>query len=63
MGFVKITEQDSNHNNLEQKSIVHLLEGIHQEDKNAVEAVGKVLDKIEVLIENWRTSLLYWSWN
>jgi len=51
MGFVKITEQDSNHNNLEQKSIVHLLEGIHQEDKNAVEAVGKVLDKIEVLIE------------
>ncbi len=36
MGFVKITEQDSNHNNLEQKSIVHLLEGIHQEDKNAL---------------------------
>lgn len=51
MYFIKITEQDSNHNNLEQKNIAQLLKGIHQEDQNAINAVGKVLDKIETLIE------------
>ena len=51
MDFVKTTEQDSNHNNLERKNITQLLEGIHKEDKNALEAVGEVLDKIKVLIE------------
>jgi N-acetylmuramic acid 6-phosphate etherase len=51
MAFIKTTEQDSNHNNLEQKNIAQLLKGIHQEDQNAVHAVGKVLDKIETLIE------------
>ena len=50
MGFVKTTEKDSNHNDLEQKNIAQLLSGIHQEDQNAVKAVGKVLDKIEALI-------------
>lgn len=51
MGFVKTTEKDSNHNDLEQKNIAQLLSGIHQEDQNAVKAVGKVLDKIEALID------------
>ena len=51
MAFIKTTEQDSNHNNLEQKNVAQLLKGIHQEDQNAVHAVGKVLDKIETLIE------------
>ena len=51
MGFVKITEKDSNHYDLEQKNIAQLLSGIHQEDQNAVKAVGKVLDKIEALID------------
>ncbi|MGY8923104.1 MAG: N-acetylmuramic acid 6-phosphate etherase [Flavobacteriales bacterium] len=51
MDFVKTTEQDSNHNNLERKNITQLLEGIHKEDKNALEAVGEVLDKIKALIE------------
>ena len=51
MGFVKTTEQDSNHDDLEQKNIAQLLKGIHTEDQNAVEAVGKVLDQIETLIE------------
>ena len=51
VAFIKTTEQDSNHNNLEQKNIAQLLKGIHQEDQNAVHAVGKVLDEIETLIE------------
>ena len=51
MAFIKTTEQDSNHNNLEQKNIAQLLKGIHQEDQNAVNAVGIVLDKVETLIE------------
>jgi N-acetylmuramic acid 6-phosphate etherase len=51
MAFIKTTEQDSNHNNLEQKNIAQLLKGIHQEDQNAVHAVGNVLDEIETLIE------------
>ena len=50
MGFEKITEQTSNHDHLEQKSISELLEGIHQEDQHAVRAVGKVLPQIEALI-------------
>jgi N-acetylmuramic acid 6-phosphate etherase len=50
MGFEKITEQASNHDHLEQKSISELLEGIHQEDQYAVRAVGKVLPQIEALI-------------
>ncbi len=50
MGFEKITEQASNHDHLEQKSISELLKGIHQEDKHAVHAVGKVLPQIEALI-------------
>jgi len=50
MGFEKITEQASNHDHLEQKSISELLEGIHQEDQHAVRAVGKVLPQIEALI-------------
>ena len=51
MAFNKITEASSHHNNLEQKSISELIKGMHQEDHNAVEAVGKVLPQIERLIE------------
>jgi N-acetylmuramic acid 6-phosphate etherase len=51
MSFVKITEQSSEHNDLEQKSITDLLKGMHQEDQNAVQAVGRVLPQIEKLIE------------
>ena len=51
MAFIKTTEQDSNHNNLEQKNIAQLLKCIHQEDQNAVNAVGIVLDQVETLIE------------
>lgn len=50
MAFNKITEADSHHNDLEQKSIAELLQGMHQEDQNAVQAVGKVLPQVEQLI-------------
>ena len=50
MIFQKITEADSHHNDLELKSIRELLQGIHQEDQNAVNAVGNVLHQIEPLL-------------
>ena len=51
MNFEKITEKDSYYDGLEQKSVKELLSGIHQEDQNAVAAVGKVLPQIEQLIQ------------
>ena len=51
MDFIKITEKDSNHDDLEKKSVIGLLNGIHQEDQKAVNAVGLVLHKIEPLID------------
>ena len=50
MGFEKTTEQASKHQNLEQKSVGELLQGMHQEDQLAVQAVGRVLHHIEPLI-------------
>ena len=51
MDFIKITEQDSNHNDLEKKSVRDLVESMHKEDNNALEAVQKVLPEITKLIE------------
>ena len=51
MDFIKITEQDYNHNDLEKKSVRDLVESMHKEDKNALDAVQKVLPKITKLIE------------
>ena len=51
MDFIKITEQDSNHNDLEKKSVRDLVESMHNEDKNALDAVQKVLPEITKLIE------------
>ena len=51
MTFEKITEADSNHNDLEKKSISELLDGMHQEDQNAfIAAVGAVRDQTAALI-------------
>ena len=52
MKFEKITEKDSKYDSLETKSTSELLVGIHQEDKEAVRAVGLILDKIEDLIKH-----------
>ena len=51
MNFIKITEQDSNHNDLEKKSVRDLVECMHKEDSNALDAVQKVLPEITKLIE------------
>ena len=51
MFFEKITEKDSNYHALETMSIRALIAGIHQEDQNAVAAVGKVVPEIERLIQ------------
>ena len=51
MDFIKITEQDSNHNDLEKKSVRELVESMHKEDNNALDAVQKVLPEITKLIE------------
>ena len=50
MAFEKITESESHHSDLEKKTIIELLDGMHQEDKNAVNAVGTVKDKTAELI-------------
>tara|TARA_B100001113_G_scaffold44887_2_gene31734 strand:+ start:2545 stop:3360 length:816 start_codon:yes stop_codon:yes gene_type:complete len=52
MNFIKITEQESNHKDLEKKSVKELVEAMHTEDVNALDAVNKVLPKIVELIEN-----------
>ena len=51
MDFIKITEQDSNHNDLEKKSVKDLVDCMHKEDNNALDAVKKVLPEITKLIE------------
>ena len=50
MNFLKITEQDSLHDKLEDKSIQELLDGIHQEDQKVSKAVQTVLPKVEQII-------------
>ncbi len=45
-----ITESDSSYSNLEKMSIRELLEGIHNEDKKVMPAVGKTIPEIEKLL-------------
>ena len=51
MAFEKITEQDSNHNDLENMSVAALIHGIHSEDKSVALAVEKVLPAVIALTE------------
>jgi N-acetylmuramic acid 6-phosphate etherase len=50
MNFVKITEQLSSYDNLEQKSISELLHDINTEDQKVALAVQKTLPQIEKLV-------------
>jgi len=52
MNFIKVTEQESNHKDLEKKSVIELVNAMHEEDNNALLAVNKVLPKVAELIEN-----------
>ncbi len=47
---MSITESSSNYNDLEKMSVRELLEGIHNEDKKVLPAVGKVIPQIEKLV-------------
>lgn len=48
----RTTEQPSNHDHLEQKSVRELLVGINKEDATVPGAVEKVIDQIEPLVES-----------
>ena len=52
MSFYKVTEQESNHKDLEKKSVSELVKAMHEEDNNALNAVNKVLPDVTNLIEN-----------
>ncbi|NNE29175.1 MAG: N-acetylmuramic acid 6-phosphate etherase [Saprospiraceae bacterium] len=51
MQFKKITEQDSNYNNLEEMSTLDILMGINKEDQTIAEEIQKIIPKIEALVE------------
>ena len=46
----RITEQSSNHNNLENMPIRELLESINSEDRTVPEAIAKAIPQIEALV-------------
>ena len=50
MTFRKITEEPSLYDNLEEKSVYELLEGINREDQKVAPAVQKVIPQIEKLV-------------
>ena len=50
MTFIKITEQPSLHDHLEQQSVRELLEGINEEDQKVALAVRKCIPQIERLV-------------
>lgn len=50
MNFIKITEQPSIHEDLEQKSVRELLEGINEEDRKVAPAVHACIPQIEKLV-------------
>lgn len=50
MSFIKITEQPSPHENLEQQSVRNLLEGINEEDRKVAQAVHRCIPQIERLV-------------
>ncbi len=51
MNYRKITEEDSIHNDLENKSVLEIIKGIHLEDYNALKAIEKVIPELEKVIE------------
>ncbi|HCO68896.1 MAG TPA: N-acetylmuramic acid 6-phosphate etherase [Dysgonomonas sp.] len=50
MTFIKITEQSSLYDNLEEKSVLELLTGINREDQKVAVAVEKAIPQIEKLV-------------
>jgi N-acetylmuramic acid 6-phosphate etherase len=50
MTFIKITEQPSLYDNLEQKSVTEILTEINKEDQKVAMAVEKTISEIEKLV-------------
>lgn len=50
MTYISITEQESNHNHLEQKLVHEILTGINKEDQTVALAVEKTIPDIERLV-------------
>ena len=50
MSIIKVTEQDSLYNNLENLSTTELINSIHNEDKKICSAIQKVLPLISKLV-------------
>ena len=57
MSFIKITEQDSKYNHLEEMSSSELVKNINKEDKTVAFAVEKATDQISNLIDTIVTKL------
>ncbi|HEA29518.1 MAG TPA: N-acetylmuramic acid 6-phosphate etherase [Leeuwenhoekiella sp.] len=51
MEFIKTTEQDSNHDHLEQMEVNELLQKINREDQTVPQAVQKALPQVEKLVK------------
>ena len=51
MSFKKITENESLHKDLEQKSSLELLKAINQEDQKVADQVNKIIPSINKFIE------------
>ena len=51
MSFIKITEQPSLYNNLENKSVEELLKDINTEDQKVALAVEKTIPQVAQLVE------------
>ena len=51
MSFDKITERESNHQDLEKMSTLELLTNINKEDQKVAIAVQKVIPQIEKLVD------------
>lgn len=49
--FIRITESESHHKNLEKCSVISILKGINDEDKLVADAVEKALPAIEPLVQ------------
>jgi N-acetylmuramic acid 6-phosphate etherase len=47
--MIRVTEQESNYNNIDQMSVMDILKGINNEDKSVPLAVEKVIPQIEKL--------------
>lgn len=50
MTYIRITEQESNHNDLEKKSVHEILTGINREDQMVALAVEKTIPDVERLV-------------